>query len=166
MDMIVVHYTAGGSLNGAIETLTKPGIVSAHVVIGRDGRIVQLVPFDTVAWHAGKSVWQGRSGVNIRSLGIELDNWGPLECDGGVWRSWTKTRVPTEQVTCISGSDGWHAYTEPQIQSAVRVCRVFRKLYNIQFVVGHSQVSPGRKFDPGPAFPMGRLKQECGMGAA
>ena len=80
---LVMHYTAGGSADGAIRTLTDPAVkASAHLVIAADGEITQLVPFDRVAWHAGVSSWQGLTRLNGHSIGIELDNAGMLTPQG------------------------------------------------------------------------------------
>ena len=63
-DTVVVHYTAAGSISSAVRTLTDPQVkASAHLVIGREGEIMQLVPFNKIAWHAGKSEYQGRKGL-------------------------------------------------------------------------------------------------------
>ena len=73
--MIVVHYTAGTSARTAAEFLAKEEVkASAHLVIGRQGELFQLVPFDTEAWHAGRSCYGGRANLNRYSIGIELDN--------------------------------------------------------------------------------------------
>jgi N-acetylmuramoyl-L-alanine amidase len=74
LDTIVIHYTAGSSRESSVSTLINPGSkASAHLVIGRDGKITQLVPFDTIAWHAGNSSYKGRVGLNSYSIGIEID---------------------------------------------------------------------------------------------
>ena len=96
---LIMHYTAGASAESSIRHLTKSGAgASAHLVIGRDGAVTQLVAFNKVAWHAGASRWQGLTGLNKRSIGIELDNAGPLEDGSGVWRSWFKRVYPDEEV--------------------------------------------------------------------
>lgn len=88
-EYLVIHYTAAGSLEGSVSWLVqKDAKASAHVVIGRDGRIVQLVPFDRVASHVGVSQWEGRNGLNQWSIGIELDNAGKLTRQSEGWRSW------------------------------------------------------------------------------
>lgn len=79
-DTIVLHYTAGVNARSSAEFLARDEVkASAHVVIGRDGKVFQLVPFDTEAWHAGRSLYKGRANLNRCSLGIELDNLGRLE---------------------------------------------------------------------------------------
>lgn len=138
---LCIHYTAGHTTEGAVRTLTKPPVrkdgklagASAHLVIGRDAEIVQLVPFDLVAWHAGKSRWGGRTRVNDWSIGIELVNRGPLP-DGT-----------------------WQEYPEEQIDALVRVATALRAAYPLTHVFGHEHCAPGRKRDPGPAFPWARL---------
>ena len=77
--LIVVHYTAGASLESSVNWLSDPRAkASAHLVIGKNGDIVQLVPFNKKAWHAGKSSWKGKTNINKYSIGIELDNAGKL----------------------------------------------------------------------------------------
>ena len=83
-DTIVIHFTAGSSLTSSVNVLTDPDSgVSAHFAVGRNGNIVQMLPTNKVAWHAGESHFEGRSGLNKYSIGIELDNAGQLKkvCD-------------------------------------------------------------------------------------
>ena len=93
-DMIVLHYTAGTSAESSSIFLTRPDVsASAHLVIGRKGEVFQLVPFHIEAWHAGKSWYAGRGGLNRYSIGIELDNLGKLRFVG-VWYRLTRcTRI-------------------------------------------------------------------------
>lgn len=170
-DMILMHYTASGTTDGAIATLcdkTAPSRVSAHVVIGRDGQVVQLVPLDTVAWHAGTSTWQGSTNVNSRALGIELVNWGALSGpQTAKWLTWTGKPLPDAEVVWqpAPGGAGWHAYSEPQIAAVIELVRVLAAALPIRWLLGHEQVAPGRKHDPGPAFPWGRVRAACGFAA-
>ena len=78
--LIVIHYTGDNSEQGAISWLCSPQAqVSAHLVVGKDGNVTQLVPFDRVAWHAGQSEWNGRRGCTAFAIGIENvgigDSW-------------------------------------------------------------------------------------------
>ena len=83
-DMIILHYTGGTSAMSSAKFLARPDVkASAHVVIGRDGQVIQLVPFNIEAWHAGKSSYGGRSELNHYSIGIELDTLGQLRLEGG-----------------------------------------------------------------------------------
>jgi AmpD protein len=96
--------------------------VSSHFLIRRDGQIVQFVPCSKRAWHAGVSMWRGRSRCNDFSIGIELE-----------------------------GSD-FEPYTKRQYKALVRLVRRLRRMYPIVDIVGHSDIAPGRKTDPGPFF--------------
>lgn len=105
--------------------------VSAHALIGRDGTVTQFVPFHGRAWHAGVSSWQGREQCNDYSIGIELE-----------------------------GADET-PYTDAQYRSLAALLRVLFDAYPglaPERVVGHSDVAPGRKSDPGPAFDWARLR--------
>ena len=83
---LVIHYTAAASAQRAVEWLTNINSnASAHLVISREGEITQLVPFDTVAWHAGASSWEGLEGLNKYSIGVELDNAGRLSYKNERW---------------------------------------------------------------------------------
>jgi N-acetylmuramoyl-L-alanine amidase len=161
---LIMHYTAGASVESSVRWMQRPDAqASAHVVIGRDGRIVQMVPFNRVAWHAGRSSWAGLNGLNQYSLGIEMDNWGPLkERAPGQWFSWMGSPVPADQVIVArhrhgGPEGGWHTFTPAQIDAALQVGVVLREKYGFQDVLGHEDISPGRKTDPGPAFPLGSV---------
>lgn len=163
-DSIVIHYTAGGSAEGAIKSLCNPGRkASAHVVISRDGAVTQLVPFDTIAWHAGKSSFDGRESFNKFSVGIEMDNAGKLEKTEAGFTSWFGRDYPANEVihaTHRNKSEAayWHKYTEEQIAETFELCSILMQTYPIKLVVGHEEISPSRKIDPGPAFPLDKLR--------
>jgi N-acetylmuramoyl-L-alanine amidase len=165
-DTIVIHYTAGSSTESSVDTLTNPEVrASAHLVIGRDGSVTQLVPFDTIAWHAGKSAWGDRSGLNKYSIGIELDNAGRLTKSGNQYSSWFgRTYSEEEVVHAIHRNeeepDYWHRFTEDQISKVYEICRLLIDRYNIKTILGHEEISPGRKCDPGPAFPLDKLRDK------
>ncbi|GIK85047.1 MAG: N-acetyl-anhydromuranmyl-L-alanine amidase [Betaproteobacteria bacterium] len=108
--------------------------VSAHFLVRRDGRVLQFVPCVRRAWHAGVSTWQGRERCNDFSVGVELEG--------------TDTR----------------AYTARQYHRLARIVRALRTRYPIAHVAGHSDVAPGRKSDPGPAFEWRRLRELLGVG--
>jgi N-acetylmuramoyl-L-alanine amidase len=170
-EFLVMHFTAASSAKSAINWLTNPTAqASAHLVIGRDGNITQLVPFDTVAWHAGKSFWDGRQGLNSFSLGIEIDNAGRLTRQGTKWVTWFGQTIPDEEVIQATHKNetepaGWHCYTEAQIQAVLEVGLLLMREYKLKEVVGHEDIAPGRKNDPGPAFPMSNLRARL-MGRA
>lgn len=104
--------------------------VSSHLLIRRDGELVQYVPFDKRAWHAGVSCYHGQDACNDFSIGIELE-----------------------------GQDD-DPYTEVQYRQLAQLIQVLRNRYpgiGVQDVVGHCDVAPGRKTDPGPAFDWEKL---------
>jgi N-acetylmuramoyl-L-alanine amidase len=165
-DTVVIHFTAGSDAKSAIKTLTDPNAkASAHLVVGRDGSITQLVPFDTVAWHAGKSAYDGRVGLNAFSLGIEIDNAGRLEKQGEKYFSWFGREYPADQVfqgvhRNESVSSYWHRYQEQDIAIVRELCALLIRAYPIKQILGHEEIAPGRKTDPGPAFPLDRFREK------
>jgi len=154
-DMIVLHYTAGSSARGSAIYLTRPDVsASAHIVIGRDGRVFQLVPFHIEAWHAGRSFYAGRYGLNRYSIGIELDNMGRLRRRGEVFVAECGRVVPPGEVFTLEENGEltyWQAYTRVQVCVLREICALLEKTYPIRDVVGHSAITR-RKQDPGPAL--------------
>ncbi|GAB4326900.1 MAG: hypothetical protein Kow0037_00110 [Calditrichia bacterium] len=163
-DAIVIHYTAGRDVQSAVATLCNPDVrASAHLVIGRVGEIYQLVPFNRVAWHAGKSSFGGREGYNGYSIGIELDNAGLLTRNGTRYYSWFGREYPESEVFYGVHRNQqvaryWHRYTERQIELTETLCRLLMAKYPIREILGHEEISPHRKIDPGPAFPLDKLR--------
>ncbi len=165
-EFLVMHFTAGASAKSSIDWLCNPASkASAHVVIGRDGSVTQLVPFNRRAWHAGESRWQGRTGMNKCSIGIELDNAGKLHGAPGRWRTEWGAQVRDEHVVELPHKFdgvvcGWHAFTPAQLDAAQKVAALIVAEYGIPEIIGHDDIAPGRKFDPGPAFPMESFRAE------
>ena len=157
---LVMHYTASPNAESAIRWLSdRRSNASAHVVVGKDGSITQLVPFDRVAWHAGISSWEGLNGLNLYSLGIELDNAGKLERRGERWRAWFGREYASADVIEAvhkneTRSAGWDIFPSEQIEAALEVSTSLVQRYGLVDLVGHDDIAPGRKVDPGPAFPM------------
>ena len=159
---LVMHFTAGSSAEESINWLCNPQAqASAHLLIARDGKITQLVAFDRVAWHAGPSRWEGLVGMNNHSIGIELDNAGPLERHGSKWRAWFGRDYSDNEVLVATHKletreKGWHIFAPEQLEVAMEVALVLKQKYNLRDVIGHDDIATpvGRKVDPGPAFPM------------
>lgn len=173
---LVIHYTAGGSANGTIgHFCRRAACCSAHLVIDRDGSITQMVPFDRIAWHAGLSQWHDLSGMNKYSIGIELCNWGPLRGAPGAWRTEVGGHaVDDAQVEMATHRNehrprGWEVFPQAQIDAALAAARALVFHYGLVDVLGHDDIAPARKIDPGPAFPMrwmrGKLLGRDGDGA-
>lgn len=128
--MVVIHYTSNDDIDHSLDTLTSAHRkVSAHYLIDRQGKLYQLVPEDRRAWHAGKSYWAGITDINSTSIGVELDNNG-------------SEPYATEQIDTLLNLLG-----DIKIRHRIRA----------RNIVGHSDVAPGRKIDPGVYFPWRRL---------
>jgi len=157
LDLIVVHGISlppGEFGNGWIDRLFRNDLpadahpyfativgltVSSHVLIARDGTPTQYVPFDRRAWHAGRSSYCGRSACNDFSIGIELEGTDDLPYEGAQYRALAELVVALRK--------GY-----PSLRAAD--------------VVGHSDIAPGRKTDPGPAFDWAHFKRELAAASA
>lgn len=131
--LIVIHYTAMQSAEAACARLCDPKAeVSAHYLIAGDGQTFLMVPEDQRAWHAGVGSWRGMDDINSRSIGIELDNRGD------------------------------HPFAEPQMAALERLLAGIMDRWDIPAsgVIGHSDMAPGRKIDPGPRFDWARLARQ------
>lgn len=157
---LILHYTAGLSASSAVSWFLDPrSKASAHLVVARDGAVTQLMAFDRGCWHAGKSRWQGIDGLNSHSIGIEIVNAGRLTRAGSGWKSWSGETIPEGQVVVARHpaereSAGWHAYGSAQIAAVMAIGAALHRAYRFREVLGHEDISPGRKVDPGPAFPL------------
>lgn len=169
-EYIVLHDTASGLNDGGpISWLTNPvSKVSAHVVIGRDGKITQLVPFNVKAWHAGQSTWAGRPLLNGFSIGIEIVNPGKLQqVAPGIYKGvgiYDTNKHPSLVVkrakTAAHGDGFWLAYTDAQVAAVHDLCEGLCKSYGIKEILTHWLISPGRKIDTNPLFPLEQLRRD------
>ncbi|HML11177.1 MAG TPA: N-acetylmuramoyl-L-alanine amidase [Stellaceae bacterium] len=140
IDMLVLHYTGMQSADAALDRLCDPTArVSAHYVIEEDGAIWRLVPEERRAWHAGVSSWLGETTLNTVSIGIEIVNPG---------HEW-----------------GYRPFPEVQMEVVEALCRdiMERRRIPAHRVVGHSDIAPTRKSDPGELFDWRRLAR-AGIG--
>ena len=157
---LVYHYTAGSSAKSSADWLCNPAAkASAHLVLGREGEIIQLAPFNVVTWHAGISHWAGLTGMNNCSIGIEMDNAGALKNLGDKYISSFGKVFPRSEVVVAkhkheAAERPWHAYTEAQIGRAFELAELLFAHYGLKEVLGHEDIARGRKSDPGPAFPL------------
>lgn len=136
--LIVLHYTAMPTAQAALARLSDPEFeVSAHYLIGRCGQIWQMVDEEKRAWHAGAGSWGGAGDVNSRSIGIELSN------------------------------SGAEPFSELLMSSLEALLREVMARWDIppENIIGHSDMAPGRKIDPGPRFDWPRLEGQ-GMARA
>lgn len=128
--LIVLHYTGMDTAGAALDRLCDPAAgVSAHYLIGEDGRVLRLVEEELRAWHAGVGSWRGLADINSRSIGIELANTAR------------------------------HPFPEPQMAALEELVAAVMARWDIppEGVIAHSDMAPGRKTDPGPRFDWHRL---------
>ena len=149
LDSIVIHYTAGSSAPSSVRELTDPERkASVHLVVGRYETVTQIVAFDCVAWHAGKSAHHGLAGLNKHSIGIEIDNAGKLEKSGAAYLAWIGRRYEEDEVFAgVHRNQAqlahWHRYTEEQLEIVYEVCSALIARYpTIEFILGHEEISP------------------------
>ena len=134
--MVVLHYTEMKPVETALERMCDPDAkVSAHYCITEEGEVIELVPEEKRAWHAGASFWRGHRDVNSASIGIELDHPGH--------------------------ANGYREFAEAQFEALVPLLAAIVQDHDIPRanVIGHSDVAPARKIDPGELFPWDRLAE-------
>jgi N-acetylmuramoyl-L-alanine amidase len=173
---LVMHYTADGG-GTAVDWFKNPASkASAHLVISRTGKITQMMPFDRVANHAGKSEWKGVSGLNRHAIGIEMVNFGEVFRHpargwmrywkiNGVFR-WLDPVIPESELMLDGETSpdrqrrprAWQRYTDAQVAAACEAARTIVAEYELEDVLGHEEISPGRKVDPGPAFGIAKFR--------
>jgi N-acetylmuramoyl-L-alanine amidase len=135
IDYVIVHYTEMLFEDALAKLCDKTSNVSCHYLIKETGEIFQLVDDARMAWHAGQSYWRGTESLNRHSIGIELDNLGDRH------------------------------FTEAQMQSCIGLCQKLIRLYDIpqENILGHSDIAPNRKIDPGIYFDW-ELMAQHGLG--
>ena len=134
---LILHYTGMQSMRVSLKRLLNPkSKVSCHYLIDRSGQIIKLAEDNEVAWHAGKSKWKKFKNLNEKSIGIELVNKGH--------------------------KFGYQKFSKPQIKNLLKLCVFLKKKYKIDksCVLGHSDIAPLRKLDPGEKFPWLLLSQK------
>ncbi len=127
---VIIHHTAQNSVEQTLKTFTlNKSQVSAHYLIGNDGKVYQLLNDYLRAWHGGVAKWGGTSDINSNSIGIELDN------------------------------NGLDAFSDKQLESLIVLLQQLKKKYNIPTAnfIGHSDIAPSRKVDPNVTFPWRKL---------
>lgn len=139
-DLLLLHYTGVATAAQAIDWLARPeSKVSCHYVVDESGVVTQMVAEERRAWHAGLALWTGETDINSCSIGIEIHNPGHAL--------------------------GYVDFPEAQVQAVIALCRDILARHDIPptRVLGHSDVAPLRKIDPGEKFPWARLAK-AGIG--
>jgi N-acetylmuramoyl-L-alanine amidase len=187
---LIIHYTAGDTLKSplnwflnASRASTKnggnPDAIAAHIIIDIDGSIIQLIPFNRRANHAGTSIWDGVDGFNAQSIGIEIINPGYIEkTEGGTFRRLVNEENNTYKIYNSNEAQRikearhkhkiwdsseykyWMAYTDEQIEAVIQLSKLLFTKYQLINALGHDDISPIRKPDPGPLFPWKHYKTE------
>jgi N-acetylmuramoyl-L-alanine amidase len=183
-DYAIIHYTATDTASSAVDwflnTTSNPNRIAAHIVIDFDGRITQLVPFNRKANHAGTSTWDGVDFLNSHGIGIEIVNPGYVDkLAGGTYRRRTGVDKNGKPVfKTYPGSDGsrimkathkhkfwtdkenqhWFIFPDAQLKALYKLCKALFETYHLVTAIGHDDISPARKPDPGPAFPWDAFK--------
>ncbi len=137
ISMIILHYTETKTFEEALHLLTsKKRKVSSHFLIDKNGDIFNIVNLDKRAWHAGESMWKNYQDINSRSIGIEIVN---------------------------SGEKVKEKFTNKQIISITNLIIKLMQKYKIKYILGHSDIAPKRKIDPGVFFPWKLLYKKLGL---
>lgn len=172
-DTIIFHHTATTSISSVINTFTSTKVprVSAHILIDRNGNIFQFVPFNIKAWHAGESnikIQENnnaiiRSSLNNFSIGIELLNEGSYlkKLPNNLFQTWYGSFEKDGVEALHKHSDKsyfWQPYTPEQLNIAKELTIFLIKELEIKFILGHDDIAPSRKIDPGPLFPLAEFQ--------
>lgn len=136
IEFVIIHYTGMQSEIDSLKRLKNPKFkVSCHYLINRKGKIIQMVKEKDIAWHAGKSKWKKFTNLNSNSIGIELVNKGH--------------------------KFGYQSFPKIQIKTLIALCKYLKNKYRIknENFLGHSDIAPIRKIDPGEKFPWEKLSK-------
>ena len=137
ISLVIIHFTETKTFSEALNLLTsKERKVSCHYLIDKSGDIFNLVDLDKRAWHAGESMWGNYDDINSRSVGIEIVNSGEIIKEN---------------------------YTSKQLVSLSHLLIKLLKEYNIENILGHSDIAPTRKIDPGVHFPWQKIYKNLGL---
>jgi N-acetylmuramoyl-L-alanine amidase len=167
--LLVIHFTSGKSAQSSIEFWRSPDAkgACAHIIIDRDGTVYQCRAFNRTAGHAGVSKWHDpaagidRSGCNAFSIGIELANAGD-SVEGSVEKPHFGSFPIAAAIKARHKNGGpvtlWEVYPQAQLDACFALSKALFDRYHLDDVRGHDDIAPERKNDPGPAFPMDKLR--------
>lgn len=162
---IVAHYTVSRTAEGTARAFKADDYLECHLTCDRDGSLIQQVPFNRLARHAGVSEWRGRKRCNYFTIGIEMVSPGPLLKVGSGYtdvygKPWDGGVVQADHKNPGCSWKYWAEYTDEQIDAFIRASSELMAAYPpIREVIGHDDVAPTRKRDPGPAWPWGAIRE-------
>ena len=153
-ETVILHYTGSILTSSSIAEFMNPTYrISAHFLIERNGNIIQFVSTDYIAYHAGN--WN----VNVKSIGIELDNVGYSRFGFYVPECDTISLTAKGQKTVRA----WERFRPDQINSLIELLKAIKHVYPIKSIIGHSDVPGTQSIDPGPAFPWSDIEKEVSL---
>jgi N-acetylmuramoyl-L-alanine amidase len=165
---LVFHYTACDVQAATNAFLRKTGAnrVSVHLLVDTNGSVTQFVPLNLRAWHAGESEWGGYKDINSHSIGIEVVNYGYLLKSAAGTFFTAEAKLTMNAAEVIEARHRlvqwpwhyWQAFTADQIATCEALAELLTPAYALQDVLGHDDIAPKRKADPGPAFPLSRIR--------
>lgn len=174
IEAVIYHYTGSTRPEPTKRWLTMKDehYVSAHFLVERDGTVWQMAPMDERTFHAGgrSSKLFGKGNTNGRSIGIEVMNVGPVTHKDGEYRTSFDKKFEGRPLYCSQeaalkyGFGIWEDYDEPQVQALERLTRKLKEAFPVlasepnKRLLGHEDVDPSRKIDPGPLFPWERIR--------
>jgi N-acetylmuramoyl-L-alanine amidase len=174
--VLIMHFTAGWSADSTVEWWRRPEAkgACAHLIIDRDGSLYQVRPFNQTAGHAGVSRWMDRNtgtmhrNLNHCAIGIELCNVGVLPRQVypvSMPKPLAGRIIPFTELRHKHGGPKrkWEIFPEIQLETARQVADALVRRYQLDDVLGHDDVAPDRKEDPGPAFPMIAFRSSLGF---
>jgi N-acetylmuramoyl-L-alanine amidase len=174
-ELIVLHDTAG-RLDGKSSVawmVNKAARASANLFVDREGNVTQLAPLNVATWHAGQSKYKGRRQVNGFSIGIEIENPGKMEQGSLVSnaKAWWGQNFNIRHYgikwhkDADHGAGFWMPYTQKQLDAVTALCQQIVAAYAMRDVTTHYAISPGRKVDVNPLFPI-ELVRKAALGPA
>lgn len=165
---LVTHFTGGATGASSIEAMRQRG-VSAHLMVDRDGSVVQCRAFNVQAAHAGVSRWKDPktgtlyNGMNSCSIGMEIGNAGN---DPDALK-WARKQPGFASIRAKHRNGGpeqeWETYSEAQLRTVFEIAKALCVRYSLDDLTAHDCIAPERKDDPGPAFPIQQLREACGF---
>jgi N-acetylmuramoyl-L-alanine amidase len=168
-ELIVLHDTAG-RLDGKSSVawmVNKAARASANLFVDREGNVTQLAPLNVATWHAGQSKYKGRRQVNGFSIGIEIENPGKMEQGSLISnaKAWWGQNFNIRHYgikwhkDADHGAGFWMPYTQKQLDAVTALCQQIVAAYTMRDVTTHYAISPGRKVDVNPLFPIEQVRK-------